>query len=123
MESSEKAKKRLEVILKVQSGHLTATAGAEQLGVSRKTYYEWEARALAGMMEALTDREGGRPSKPIDSEKESMKQQIEEMKLELELRAKAKVLQKFLDDYELRQKSPSPGSGTSAKKKPKPKKR
>lgn len=33
---------RAEVILKVQSGELTATEGAAMLKVSRKTYYEWE---------------------------------------------------------------------------------
>ena len=117
MESQEKAKMRLEVILKVRSGLMTATEGALKLGVSRKTYYEWEERALSGMITALTDREGGRPAQPVDPEKEAMKKEIFEMKLELELREKAMILQKFLDDYEQQQKQLSSGSDMSAKKK------
>ena len=36
------ARERALVILQVRSGDLTAKEGAERLGVSRKTYYEWE---------------------------------------------------------------------------------
>ena len=41
---------------------MTATAAASELGVSRKTYYEWEAKAFAAMTEALIDKEPGRPA-------------------------------------------------------------
>ncbi|MEI7673133.1 MAG: hypothetical protein WCK00_13560 [Deltaproteobacteria bacterium] len=117
MDGFEKAQKRLEVILKVQGGHLTATAGAEALGVSRNTYYEWEHRALEGMMTALTDREVGRPAKPHDPEKEALLAEREDLKNRLYMAEKAKILQKILDDYELRQNSPLPASVDTVKKK------
>jgi transposase len=77
--------KRAELILKVQGGEMTATEAARQLGVSRKTYYEWEKRGLAGMMEALADREGGRPSNPVHAEVEALKKKQEKLLLENEL--------------------------------------
>ena len=75
----QQARRRATLILQVQSGLLTATEAARQLGVSRKTYYEWERRALAGMIEALADREGGRPPTPSDSEKEALHQQTQQL--------------------------------------------
>ena len=43
MEQEKKlARERASIILQVRSVALTATEGAERLGVSRKTYYEWE---------------------------------------------------------------------------------
>ena len=47
------ARKRAAVILKVRSGQMTATAGAKELGISRKSYYAWERRALEALMETL----------------------------------------------------------------------
>jgi predicted DNA-binding protein (UPF0251 family) len=49
----ELARKRAAVIFAVQSGQITAEEGARRLGVSRKTYYEWESRALEAMTGAL----------------------------------------------------------------------
>ena len=119
METSEKARQRMEVILQVQAGQLKATEGAEALGVARKTYYEWEHRALEGMLTALTDRDGGRPVKPHDPEKEALQNEVEDLKIRLELAEKAQILQKMLDDFERQQKSPSPDSGITGKKKKK----
>jgi transposase len=62
------AKRRAEIILKVRSGIMTATAAASELGVSRKTYYEWEDKAFAAMTDALTDKEPGRPALPPEAE-------------------------------------------------------
>lgn len=123
METSEKARQRMEVILKVQAGHLKATEGAEALGVARNTYYEWEHRGLEGMLTALTDRDGGRPVKPRDPEKEALQKEVEDLKTRLELAEKAKILQKMLDDFERQQKSPSTDSGITDKKKKKRKNR
>jgi DNA-directed RNA polymerase specialized sigma24 family protein len=39
--------------MQVRSGLLSAQEAARQLGISRKTYYKWERRALAAMVEAL----------------------------------------------------------------------
>ena len=41
------ARQRAALIVAVQSGQITASEAAQQLGISRKTYYQWEKRALA----------------------------------------------------------------------------
>jgi transposase len=81
----EKAKLRAELILKVQRGEMTATAGAAALGVSRKTFYEWQERGLQGMLAALTDQPAGRPGTPVDTEKEALAARNRELERELEV--------------------------------------
>ena len=78
-EQEELARRRAQIIVQVQSGRLTATEAAAQLGVSRKTYYQWERRALGGMIEALQDKESGRPSKPHDPQKEGLQKRLENL--------------------------------------------
>jgi DNA-binding XRE family transcriptional regulator len=73
------ARRRAELIVQVRSGRITATEAARQLGVSRKTYYQWERRALCGMIEALQDKEGGRPPIPRDAQKENLQKQVEDL--------------------------------------------
>ena len=53
MQNDAIARQRAELIIQVRSGSLTAKAAAQQLGVSRKTYYKWEQRALEGILGAL----------------------------------------------------------------------
>ena len=77
----EKARQRAEMILKVRSGQATATDVAKKMGISRKTYYKWEGRALKGMVDALAELEGGRPPAPVDAEKERLRQEVETLKL------------------------------------------
>jgi transposase len=76
MSTTKKARERAQVILQVRTGKLTATEGARLLGVSRKTYYEWESRGLAAMMQELEDRETGRPAQEVDPKKEQQEAQI-----------------------------------------------
>ena len=91
-DQNRKAKLRAEVILKVRSGLITATEGARTLGVSRKTYYEWEKRGLAKMMEALTEKTSGRKRQKPDPEKESLKKENEELKKQLsQLRTRDRI--------------------------------
>jgi len=71
------ARKQAQLIMQVRSHVLSAREAARQLGVSRKTYYKWERRALAAMVEALADREQGRPLRPIDPEKEAQTQELQ----------------------------------------------
>lgn len=97
--NQEQARKRAELILKVRSGLMTAKDAATELGVSRKTYYKWEQRALSAMVNALSDRRSGRPSQPVDGKKEAMKQEINGLQkalLESEQRLYARDL--LLDD-------------------------
>ena len=48
-----KARQRAEVIFKVRSGQMTATEGAQLLGISRQQYYQWEQRALQALLSAV----------------------------------------------------------------------
>jgi transposase-like protein len=91
------AKERAEVVLKVQSGQITATEGAQELGMSRKSYYKWEKRALAGMVEALCEQNSGRPALEIDEEKEAMRKKILELEKELKLTKAGNELRQMLD--------------------------
>ena len=77
---------------------MTATAAAQELGVSRKTYYEWENRALSAMMEALEDRETGRPKKPVDTEKQALKRQVSDLEKKLETTEQTLLIREMLSD-------------------------
>lgn len=79
------ARQRAQLIMQVRSGLLSAQEGARQLGISRKTYYKWERRALAAMVEALGDREPGRPPLPLDPEKQALERQTQELQAKLEV--------------------------------------
>ena len=83
------ARERALVILQVRSGALTAREGAKRLGVSRKTYYEWEQRALGAMTLALENRPPGRLPAPLDEEKEGLRRQLKELEKKLFLTEKA----------------------------------
>jgi transposase len=77
------ARQRAQLIMQVRSGVLTAEAAARQLGISRKTYYKWERRALAAMVAALGNRGQGRPPQPRDPEKTALRRQTEALQAKL----------------------------------------
>lgn len=79
------ARRRAALIVQVQCGQITATEAATQLGVSRKTYYEWEKRALNALVTALEDRPGGRPSSPHDPEKATLQEQKQDLQEQLQV--------------------------------------
>jgi len=82
-EQESKAKLVAEMVLKVRNGELSAKKAASMLGMSRKTYYKWERRALRGMLEALAERQVGRPAMPPeDPEKLALKEELEQLKVE-----------------------------------------
>ena len=92
------ALQRAMVIMKVRNGEITATEGARRLGVSRKTYYQWEKRALDGMMKALENQDAGRPAPCVDTEKEKLKKKNRELEQELlTTRQRSRVKDLFLD--------------------------
>ena len=74
--TQERARLRAEVIMKVRCGLLTSREAAEQLGVSRKSYYQWEERGLSALLSSLADKASGRPSQPVDSEKQALQRQL-----------------------------------------------
>ncbi len=89
MEKEKKlARERAAIILQVRSGAMTVTEGAERLGISRKTYYEWEDRALKAMAQALENHAPGRPSVPVDAKKEELQGKVQELEKKLYLAEK-----------------------------------
>jgi transposase len=98
---NELARKRAAVIFAVRSGRITAEEGAKQLGVSRKTYYEWERRALEAMTDALENGVSGRPRTPIDTEKERLQEEIAELQNKLFVAEKTVEVRDMLHAYEL----------------------
>ena len=97
MEQNKKlARERALVILQVHGGALTAKEGAKLLGVSRKTYYEWEEKCLKAMTLALENHAAGRPPVPIDLEKETLREQIRELEKKLFLAKKTIEVKELL---------------------------
>jgi transposase len=90
------ARQRAQLIMQVRSGVLTAEAAARQLGVSRKTYYKWERRALAAMVEALEARGQGRPPRPSDPEKAALRRQTEALRAKLTVLEQTERLRQLL---------------------------
>ena len=94
------ARERALVILQVRSGALTAKEGAKLLGVSRKTYYEWEEKSLKAMALALENHPAGRPPVPVDEEKETLRERIQELEKKLDVAKKTTKVKEFLAVYE-----------------------
>jgi DNA-binding XRE family transcriptional regulator len=110
-----KALKRAEVILNVRGEKLTASQGAEELGVSRKTFYKWETEALSAMMGVLADKEPGRPQKPVD-EKEALKTKLAQLEQELALLKRSQYVREVFQRYEA-YKAEAAAKKSGAKKK------
>jgi transposase len=96
------ARKRAEVIMKVRCGLLTATQAAKELGVSRKTYYKWEKRGLAGLLDCLADQSSGRPAEPVDSRQQELEKQIEQLRRDNDLLNQKMALKDILTDLKLK---------------------
>ena len=95
----ELARQRAQVILQVRSGALTAKEGAVRLGISRKTYYEWEDKSLRAMALALENRPAGRPPVAVDKEKEALRERIQELEKKLYLAEKTIEVKEILAAY------------------------
>jgi transposase len=120
-EDKEHARKRAAVIFAVRSGQITAEEGARRLGVSRKTYYEWERRALQAMTEAMEDRSPGRPSIPQDEEKQRLQAEIAELQNKLFVAKKTVEVRDMLHAYELHIAKTKKGMSEEKKQKQKKK--
>jgi transposase len=102
MEKEKKlARERAAILLQVRSGALTATEGAERLGISRKTYYEWEDRALKAMALALENHSPGRPSVPLDAEKEAFQSKVRDLEKRLYLAEKTIEVKDLFSPFDL----------------------
>jgi len=116
-EDKELARKRAAVIFAVRSGQITAEEGAHRLGVSRKTYYEWERRALEAITEALEDRAPGRPGTPRDEEKERLQKENTELQNKLFVAEKTVEVRDMLHAYELHNAKAKKGMSEEKKRK------
>ena len=116
-EDKELARKRTAVVFAVRSGQITAEEGARRLGVSRKTYYEWERRALQAMTEAMEDRSSGRPSIPQDEEKQRLQDEIAELRNKLFVALKTVEVRDMLHAYELHNAKTKKGMSEEKKRK------
>ena len=79
---------------------LNGKGGAKRLGISRKTYYEWEEKSLRAMALALENRPAGRPPVPLDPEKESLREKVRELEKKLDLAEKTIEVKELLGAYE-----------------------
>ena len=68
--------------------------------MSRKTYYEWEERALKAMALALENRAAGRSPASMDEEKERLRERIRELEKKLDLAEKTIEVKELLAAYE-----------------------
>ena len=105
------ARERAEVIMKVRCGLMNASQAADQLGISRKTYYKWEQRALSAMLDGLTDQSPGRPSQPVDTQKQTLEKQLAQALRDNELLKHKMALKDVLTELKLK-----PGMDRSKKK-------
>ena len=94
------ARQRAQLIMQVQNGLLSAQEAARQLRISRKTYYKWERRALAAMVEALGNREHGRPPLPVDPEKEALQRQTQELQAKLQVMEQTVRIRQWLEQLD-----------------------
>jgi transposase len=82
--------------MKVRCGLMTATQAANLLGVSRKTYYKWEQRGLAALLDGLQDHCPGRPETPEElTRQEGFEKQLAELQRENELLQKTMQLKEL----------------------------
>lgn len=99
MNTPDKACHRAMLIMQVRCGQLTASEAARILGVSRKTYYQWEQRGLEGMMAHLQDLPPGRPSHQSDPQVQSLQNQLSQAQDQLEQARQVTELRQSLESF------------------------
>lgn len=102
-----KARQRAEVIFKVRSGQMTATQGAQLLGISRQQYYQWEQRALQALLSAVANQPTGRPKSPSDPEKQALQRRVEQLEQEVQQHRQREQLRQLLSQWEQRELPPA----------------
>jgi transposase-like protein len=97
--NDDRVEKRSWAILQVRSGQKTVQEVSAELGVSRKTYYEWEKKALTAMAASLEDGDAGRPENGEDPEKEALKKEVAKLKQELVVARESLHVRRVLNAY------------------------
>ena len=123
--SQPSAHQRAQLILQVQAGQMTATEAARQLGLSRKSYYQWEQRGLAALLQSQEQQPPGRPSQATDPQKEQWRRQVTQLQAKvteleqiMELRRTVQQLQ--ASDAKKNSRSCKPSSSKRAPPSPPP---
>jgi transposase len=106
------ARLRAELIMKVRCGLITVRQAADQLNVSRKTYYKWEQRGLSAMLDSVTDQPSGCPAQPADDHRLELEKQLGEAHRQIDLLNHKMAFKDVLMDLKL----PQTGSGRAKKK-------
>jgi transposase len=84
-QKEQQARKRVDLIVQVLSKQITASQAAKSLGVSRKTYYQWEKKFLSGAMGAVLEKKGGRPAREVDEEKVELQRRLSELEKQVKV--------------------------------------
>ena len=93
---------RAQLIMKVRCGLMTAAEAAKQLGVSRKTYYKWEQRGLAALLNGLSDQDPGRPEKLGDSAGAALENQLAQLRQQNQLLEQKMILKDLAAEFHIR---------------------
>ena len=96
-------KQRFVTVYEVHAGKLTATEGAERLGVSRKTFYEYMEAFLGAASAALLPGIPGRPKltaetlriRELEKEKKRLEYELHEARAISELQCKIIAIRDF----------------------------
>jgi len=75
-EASSAARRKAHLILEVLAGVRTPSSAAEELAIPLPRYYQWEDRAVAGLVAALEPRRRG-PRRDLAKELESLAAELE----------------------------------------------
>lgn len=94
----ESARKRAELIMKVNCGLMTATEAAKVLNVSRKTYYKWEKKGLAALLGTVRDRKAGRPGTARDPDQKELELKLAKALKETQILRRKMKLKDILAD-------------------------
>lgn len=106
------ARVRAELIMKVRCGLITPRQAADQMGVSRKTFYKWEQRGLSALLDNVTDQVAGRRAHPSDDRLQLLEKQLSKARREIELLNRKMALKDVLMELKL----PESGSDRAKKK-------
>lgn len=94
----------VKAFLEVRGGMLSATDAADRLGISRKTYYELEARLMQALMEAGAPKPPGRPSSQGDPEMERLRAENQSLQQRVEVLEQRSRIQQMLREADTRSK-------------------
>jgi len=72
--------------------------------VSRKTYYKWEQRGLAALLDGLSEKEPGRPEKPEDPAQAVLEKQLADLRSQNQLLEQKMILKDLAADFDIRSK-------------------